>query len=125
MYEMEYRHLIQKREDSLITAFNLNNLQDRTLLYGYDCARITHHVYLKNRKIYAVVYDYNKELVINNIHKNEDYVPNKRLYPARCDFEFCCILKDKGIYLPFTTFTTSEMGAKPDGVYYGRILNES
>ncbi|WP_316207486.1 hypothetical protein [Bradyrhizobium sp. SZCCHNR3118] len=31
-------------------------------------------------------------------------VPNKRLYPEACDFDFCMKLAALGVHLPFTTY---------------------
>ena len=44
-----------KAPEPLITTQNLNNRQDRTLLYGYTCDRETWHVYLKKGNIHTVV----------------------------------------------------------------------
>lgn len=38
------------------------------------------------------------------VQSNQDYIPDKRLYPERCDYAFCKLLKRKGLYLPFTAF---------------------
>ena len=86
---------------------------DRTLLYGYTCARETFHVYIKDEQIYTVVYntEYSRGVPkpVNmrqiEIKSNHDYVPDKRLYPERCDYHFCLLLKEKGIDLPFTVYT--------------------
>lgn len=39
------------------------------------------------------------------VTSNHDYVPDKRLYPERCDYNFCLLLKERGVHLPFTTWT--------------------
>ena len=38
------------------------------------------------------------------IKYNGEFIPDKRLYPESCDYEFCCLLKERGITLPFTRF---------------------
>ena len=96
----------------VIIASDLINKKDRTLLYGYTCARETFHVYLKNMKIHVVIYQnyYGCETVKPKnmreiiVKSNMDYIPDKRLYPETCDFEFCKLLKEKDIHLPFTNF---------------------
>jgi hypothetical protein len=55
------------------------------------------------------------------IRENEDYIPSKRLYPERCDFEFCKLLKETDVNLPFTTFDAKNAEYKK-GPYYGEIL---
>ena len=87
----------------VITASDLINKKDRTLLYGYTCTRETFHVYLKNMKIHVVIYQnyYVCEIVkLKNMREiivksNIDYIPDKRLYPEACDFEFCKLLEEK------------------------------
>ena len=117
-------------------------IYNRTLLYGYTCERETFHVYVKDQKIYTVVYktdyplSYEKKLggfmhgdprPVNlrqiEVKSNRNYVPDKRLYPERCDYHFCRALKERGIELPFTSWSEeikpNEMG------YYGFILEDS
>ena len=90
------------------------HFKNRTLLYGYTCDRETFHVYLKDKIIHTVIYitRYSddgkttpiemKEIIINS---NRDYVPDKRLYPERCDYRFCRLLKGYDVDLPFTVWT--------------------
>ena len=103
---------------------------DRTLLYGYTCERETFHVYLKNKQIYVVVYntEYSrgkptpKNMRQVEVKSNHYYVPDKRLYPERCDYHFCKLLKEKGIDLPFTIFNE---GFNWDGPYCGFTLEDA
>ena len=55
------------------------------------------------------------------VKSNRDYVPDKRLYPEKCDYHFCKLLKEKGIDLPFTTFSE---GFNWDGPYCGFTLED-
>ncbi len=104
-------------------------LRDRTLLYGYTCKGKTFHVYLKNEKIHAVTYfvDYTdrvptpKDMSVIAIEKNEDYIPDKRLYPEACDYHFCELLKKKGIALPFTGYNEE----RPKDDFYGFTLDDA
>lgn len=89
----------------ILDVTDLKNKKDRTLLYGYTCDRLTWHVYLLDAEIYTVMYRFNGPLIDMPIKSNRDFVPNKRLYPAMCDFEFCCLLKKRGVSLCFTTYT--------------------
>lgn len=123
----EFEYL--KNIDELINVKDLaSNTKDRTLLCGCTCAGKTFHVYLKNNEIHAVVYNNDyigdctkprdmKELVIKS---NYDYVPDKRLYPEACDYEFCRLLKERGISLPFTFFDKET----PIQNYYGFTLED-
>lgn len=101
-YELEV--LSNSNEVATVTAVD-NTV--KTLLYGYTTERDTHHVYQKNGVLHFVVYNgkhklvdhrYGRELSIDGI------VPNKRLYPESCDFDFCLRLKRLGVDLPFSTY---------------------
>lgn len=106
-------------------------IYNRTLLYGYTCERETFHVYLKDQKIYTVVYntDYSivepkpKNMRQIEVKSNSDFVPDKRLYPERCDYHFCLALKERGVDLPFTHW--SEEVAPNKRGYYGFILEDA
>ncbi|WP_373261931.1 hypothetical protein [Hungatella hathewayi] len=104
----------EKTPEPLISTQDLNNKQDRTLLYGYTCNRATWHVYLKNGDIHIVVYRNSafREIPVGlkevRVKANQDYIPDKRLYPAACDYEFCRLLKEAGCHLPFTNFEDRE-----------------
>lgn len=125
--ELEFLENVNKI-DELINAKDLLNTKDRTLLYGYTCARETFHVYLKNNEIHIVIYnndysgDYTKPKNMRElaIKSNYDYVPDKRLYPEACDYEFCKLLKERDISLPFTGF--NEERTIRD--YYGFTLED-
>lgn len=109
---------VEQIKEYLITSIDLSNQDDRTLLYGFDVDRNTWHIYLKNSQIFALYYTQEGELSELTITENSDYVPNKRLYPERCDYEFCKLLKRYKVNLPFTTWNDQvEIKA-----YYGKIL---
>lgn len=94
---------------------------DRTLLYGYDCDRNTYHVYLKDDLVHLAVYKYGDATVsaITEFEQLRDLVPNKRLYPESCDYEFCKFLKEAGVYLSFTTHNSKRTPAQ----FYGRLAD--
>lgn len=107
----------------------------KTLLYGYDCARNTHHVYQDfNGFIYIYVYRPNglkAESVIAKVDVSEEgikslesLIPDKRLYPQYCDYDFCVYLKERGVNLPFTNYTEPRTGStrNPKSVFHGEIF---
>lgn len=122
-----------KQYSSALALLDVHHLSpyvyNKTLLYGYTCDRETFHVYLKDKEIFVVIYnnDYAtgkarpKNMRRINVTSNQDYVPNKRLYPERCDYNFCQLLKEKGIDLPFTTWTD---GIELNDTYYGFTLDD-
>ena len=129
MNRMEYEMLedIETEKERVICAEDLgSNMRDRTLMYGYTCARDTFHVYLKNGEIHIVIYDDDysnrvkkpKNMREVKAESNYDFIPDKRLYPECCDYDFCRLLKLKGIHLPFTCW--SENNEPKD--FYGFTL---
>lgn len=96
--------------EPIITIDDLKDKSERTLLYGYTTDRTTWHVYLLDGRITLAVYKYNEAptCIDNDTWVPSTLVPNKRLYPECCDFEFCCLLKSRGVYLPFTTWQDRE-----------------
>jgi hypothetical protein len=113
-----FRGLPERR----IIGDDLKNQEDRTLLYGYTCERDTWHVYLYDGVIHVVKYGYKEPLVEMHPATNEAFVPDKRLYPERCDFEFCKLLADYDVYLPFTTFDEKVYNETKDDSFHGYIL---
>lgn len=125
----QYEALLEAERDDLICATDLEQpSKDRTLLYGYTCSRDTFHVYLKDSMIHVVVYKTAKlegkdEVVSMREIKpkyNTDYIPDKRLCPNRCDFNFCKMLVARAFSLPFTSWT-DEVEEK---VFYGLTLED-
>lgn len=104
------------RKSGVITANDLVDKADRTLLYGYTCSRDTFHVYLKNGEIETVVYGYNQSPDVYEVHSNHDYVPNKRVYPEDCDVEFAKLLRECGVEIAFTHYSANR---------YIRLQNEA
>ncbi len=102
------------------SAASVKDLADRTartLLFGYTTDKHTWHVYLDAQGvIHRVVYAYAhpQPLLVSassgetgGCTRNSEYVPNKRLYPESCDAEFCKLLSDAGVDLPFTSHDAS------------------
>lgn len=131
------------QQAELICAHDLRPyVYNKTLMYGYTCERETFHVYIKDEQIYVVVYETDYSILYNEelssfmrgepkpknmrqieVKSNRDYVPNKRLYPERCDYNFCKLLKERGIELPFSHWG-EEVPLNKKG-YYGFILEDA
>lgn len=126
MTKEEFESLTNRNSNAIISVDDLKNKENRTLIYGYTLDRSTHHVYLKDGRIYCCVYD--DDIIKREVVWNDDYVPDKRIYPARSDYEFCLLLKLAGVYLPFTNFNEMEIDVYKDEdedeeyYYHGRIL---
>jgi hypothetical protein len=120
MNEKQYEQF--NTEDVQRNTVCLDDLADktpRTLLFGYDVTRATFHVYIDpaDGLIHVLKYtstgpaNAQKFLVISHtsgqsggVARNEQFVPDKRLYPESCDLEFSRLLRRYGVSLPFTTF---------------------
>ncbi|KWU23396.1 hypothetical protein [Burkholderia cenocepacia] len=114
---------VAPRGIKLVARECLTNLTPRTLVYGYFCNRQTMHIYLgEDGLLHRVVYD-NSDLLEHRTEEAlslEDFTVDKRLYPERCDFEFCTVLKRHDVSLPFTTFTPNVEPAQ----FYGKRREE-
>lgn len=117
----EYDRLKQLKDTKVKVIdkeFLMPFLADRTLLYGYTCERDTWHVYIKDTVIHKVIYKYGKDPVEYQINDNYDFIPDKRLYPEACDYQFCRIMQRLGYELPFTSWNND----REEKQYYGEIL---
>lgn len=92
----------------------------RTLLWGYDTDRNSHHVYQHEDNIHVVVFGLN-DVLISHVYgpglQPDEVVPNKRLYPEMCDYDFCLQLSEQGVYLPFTNFSHERNLEDVEGLY--------
>lgn len=102
----------------ILEAANLRDRSDRTLLYGYTLDKKTHHVYFFKGNIYVGQYTHGGIVRQVDVRSNADYIPNKRLYPEACDYEFCYLLLELGITLPFTSFDLN----RDPRQYHGLLL---
>lgn len=125
-----------------VSARDLENQEDRTLLYGYTVDRDTWHVYLRDGVIHRFVYspDYNVRVVpepdqwafqnVNALsydyfqtwYNGEALIPSKRLYPNHCDYEFCSFMKSNGFSLPFGNWVEGLAG-EPRGPFAGAVFS--
>jgi hypothetical protein len=121
---------IEEEKEKIITVADLEPyVHNQTLLYGFTCERKTFHTYVKNGEIYVVAYDIDfstperrpKNMQRLTVRSNYDYVPDKRLYPERCEYLFCRMLKEKGVHLPFTTWNDDVDNSRK---YYGFTLED-
>jgi hypothetical protein len=104
---------------------NLANQENRTLLWGYDSPRNSSHTYLEDGVIHHVLYDHRDKLLFHTssveaLFPLSTLIPDKRLYPEACDYEFTRILKERELSLPFTAFNYS----RPTAAFYGKRLHE-
>jgi len=113
-----------KIPEVLLSVEDLNDRSDRTLLYGKTFDGNIYHVYLEDGKIHAINYNDREEqpkLYIVNIANNQDYIPKEMfLSPEKSDFEFCKLLKERGIGLPVSSW--KEIAEKQ--ICYGKVLSE-
>ena len=125
--ELETLNSLENKQFETIKVEDLSNTEDRTLIYGYTCERDDFHVYIKNKEIHIVIYSTTYSTTIRPKQMREiiptidrEYVPNKRIYPAACDFEFCRLLQDRGVTLPFTCYDDRDTTKK----FFGFTLED-
>ena len=96
---------------------------DRTLLYGYDTARNTWHVYIKNGEIHRVISMMGGPIGhLSRVEWNPaDLVPNKRVYPERTDYEFARLCNQTDNPVCFTRYKPLPEGY-PQGPFHGLVV---
>ena len=126
--------------DSKIKVDDLENKSDKTLLFGKTSLILVdkidkilyYHLYLKDEMFYFTIYTnpknefigitylksfkYREEIEIGNILDLRGLM----FYPECCDFEFCNLLKSKGIKLNFLKLDND----RPTKTYYGILYDE-
>lgn len=106
-----------------ISIDQLMDKSPRTLLWGHTTDKRSWHVYIDNGLIRLYIYGgwgANEEtgmLTSSTDWRPHDLVPDKRLYPEACDFEFCRLLTQCGVSLPFGVFNPK----RPPQQYHGSI----
>ena len=115
-------------EIAMIDIDMLEDKSDRTLIYGYTCDRRDFHVFIDFGMIHVFVYGDGYPLredyyASDYKYEPQELVPDKRIYPEACDFEFCKLLKKFNIPLCFTSW--NNVPDKPKGGYYGRTSRYS
>lgn len=116
-----------EEKENLITAKDLSMPdKNRTLLYGYTCQRSTFHVYLKDGEIKVAIYKRLEDMWEWKVEYNNEYIPDKRIYPERTDFEFISLLMQRGVDVMshmLEWHDAANVTLKENG-YYGHILEE-
>lgn len=124
----QFSHLQRLQEGSQkVSVDMLRSDRPRTLMYGYDGEKNTFHLYLDDQKVmHSVYYEPAWPFLLLSHESGSDLdvqkcMPNKRVYPERCDFEFCEILKRMGALIPFTSFDEK---VRPTTAYHGFLLKD-
>lgn len=129
MNKQEYSTIQEKQNPNsdLIKGSELKNQESRTLIYGYDLDRNTFHVYLKNGEIMTVMYDFDGEVTPVRVDGNFGFVPSKRVYPESCDYEFCMLLRARGVEIPYTTFNENRLNkfTSSGHDFWGEVYDEN
>ena len=98
-----------------------SNPTPRTWLYGYTSTRSTWHLYLYEGTVYLYIYnDTELPALISRFNSYNELVPNKRLYPECCDYDFCAFLRGKDVNIPFTKYN-EDRGKE---TFYGKVAEE-
>lgn len=112
-----------------VSSADLKNKNDRTLLYGANFVnrqKNYFHIYIENEVIYKIIYDEDGTIIMqsdeSNIFNNESYIP-AIVVPSCSDLEFCQLLIDKNIEIPFIYYSEK----KPDLIdskYFGKKIEK-
>lgn len=117
-----------RNNSASFSVSDFKNKEDRTLLYGYTCARDTFHLYMKDEKICVYIYEYNKSTVF--FEESEKFtdlsllVPDKRVYPESSDIEAVELLLKIGVNIPFTVYDKERYLRVKDLVFHGEIKED-
>jgi hypothetical protein len=95
-----------KERGGTISASELTDQTDRTLVYGYDIPRETVHVYLKDGLIH--LFTQGNHVEAETWDDLNRLVPRKRSYQEHCDYEFCALLIERGADISFTSDGSSD-----------------
>jgi len=96
----------------------------RTIIYGYDFNRNTHHVYIDNKVLHLYIYDANHNTIEyrnGTFDTIQDLIPIKRAYPESTDLEFLKILKQFDCNGNFTTYNEDRYERIKDKQFHGEI----
>lgn len=107
-----------------VSGAMLVNKTPGTLMYGYTCNRDTFHLYLDDAEVIQCVTYSGDGLLLSHAFgelEARKCVPDKRLCPERCDYEFCALLLSLQVSLPFTIYDDK---VKSSSTYDGRLLSE-
>lgn len=121
MTKHEYQTLktisVIDRNHPLLSIQHLTDTSNRTLLFGRMKDRSQYHIYIKNQKIHCVQYDVTwlhntpspEGLCTLKPHTNQEYIPPNiaKIYPERSDYEFCKLLLQTGVTIPFAPYIDS------------------
>jgi hypothetical protein len=128
---VDFDQLRQLREirlkRSVVRGSDLADRTPRTLVFGHTSGAEIFHCYLggdgaihvvvyKSKTIYRDVADHQVFYMGHEDGEGIDptkCVPSKVAYPEACDFEFCVLLKSKGVDVPFPQVSGSRQYAGP------------
>lgn len=118
-----------------IKTDDLENKSDRTLVYGHADldGNLMFHLYFKNEMFHFTLskskidYNDNDSKTIKSFKYREELPPidifhlvKLSFYPECCDYEFCSLLKSKGIVLSYDKLDKD----RPNKKYYGLLFED-
>jgi hypothetical protein len=123
MTETEFQQFINIRVSAkTVNVLDLRDLSDRTLVYGYDIDRYTYHLYLKDCTFHIVIYKLDDK--VSHVESDSlpivKCIPNKRVYPECCDYEFSVLLLKNSVELPYTHYNNK----RDDLKFHGKLNEE-
>ena len=112
-----------------ISIDDLINKTDRTLIFGFDCERRSFHLYLEKCLFRICIYNSNTVIRAEIVGTSIDVhkcLPDKRIYPESCDYEFVAllILKDAHDNMICLDFDPIQATRRFNGVYMGKTIKD-
>jgi hypothetical protein len=127
MNSLEFKclKLMLETDEETITSSDIEEISEglgeRTLLYGKTSSKFSWHIYFKNFFIHKLIY-VNKQVISHKSDRKieiKELIPSSGvLYPECCDYNFCMLLYEMRIDLPFATFNNTKKSEK----FYGLIM---
>ena len=111
-----------ENKPNVLSAADVKDQTDRTLLWGYTCDRHLFHVYLHKAVLHCLIYDYDQRVISHlsgeiNIY---DLTPDKRVHSESTDFLFAKTLRSLGAQFSLCAFDENV----EKKIFYGLMSQE-
>lgn len=117
MNKEDWSKINKRKQTNISEIIDKLPKDNKTLIYGCNIGGDIVHVYNKGGELKKTIYSRKQDAVEYPLRTIEDLVPSGSVSPALSDFTICKLIKEYGIEIPFSVYTTARKGK-----YAGRIL---